>query len=90
METIQTLPVYEVPEKVLKAALKAANQIGDGLYGVDLKQIGNDVIVIEVNDNPSIEAGIEDFIMKEHLYLTIMKSFKDRLENIRQVKELHL
>jgi glutathione synthase/RimK-type ligase-like ATP-grasp enzyme len=86
----QTIPIYEVPEKVIKTALKAANQIGDGLYGVDLKQIGNDVIVIEVNDNPSIDAGIEDAVMKDHLYLTIMKSFKDRLENIRQVKELHL
>lgn len=86
----QTVPIYDVPEKILKTALKAANQIGNGLYGVDLKQIGNDAIVIEVNDNPSIEAGIEDAVMKDHLYLTIMKSFKDRLENIRQVKELHL
>jgi glutathione synthase/RimK-type ligase-like ATP-grasp enzyme len=86
----QTVPIYDVPEKVLKTAVKAANQIGDGLYGVDLKQIGNEVFVIEVNDNPSIEAGIEDAVMKDHLYLTIMKSFKDRLESIRQVKELHL
>jgi len=86
----QTIPIYEVPEKVIKTALKAANQIGDGLYGVDLKQIGNEVFVIEVNDNPSIEHGIEDAVMKEHLYLTIMKSFKDRLETIRQVKEFHL
>jgi len=86
----KTVPIYDVSDKVLKTALKAAKQIGDGLYGVDLKQIGNDVIVIEVNDNPSIDAGIEDAIMKDHLYLTIMKSFKDRLEKIRQVKELHL
>lgn len=86
----KTVPIYEIPEKVLKTAVKAANQIGDGLYGVDLKQIGNDVFVIEVNDNPSIEAGVEDAVMKDHLYLTIMKSFKDRLESIRQIKELHL
>ncbi len=85
-----SVPIYEVPEKVIKAALKAANQIGDGLYGVDLKQIGNEIYVIEINDNPSIETGIEDSVMQDHLYLTIMKSFKDRLERISQVKELHL
>ena len=86
----ESIPIYDVPHKILKTALKAANLIGDGLYGVDLKQIGNEVFVIEINDNPTIDAGVEDSIMKEHLYLTIMKSFKDRLENIKQVKELHL
>ena len=40
----------------LELAVKAANLIGDGLYGVDLKHDGR-WLVIEVNDNPNIEAG---------------------------------
>ncbi|MBU2494276.1 MAG: RimK family protein [Bacteroidetes bacterium] len=86
----ETVPIYNVPKNVVKTALKAANLIGDGLYGVDIKQIGNEVYVIEVNDNPSIDAGVEDEVMGEHLYLTIMKSFKERIEILRNVKELHL
>ncbi len=84
----EALPVYQVPKKVLSTALKAANLMGDGLYGVDLKQFEDKVFVIEVNDNPSIETGIEDFIMGEHLYIEIMKLFKERIEAGRSVKEL--
>lgn len=86
----ETVPIYEVPKNVLKTALKAANLIGDGLYGVDLKQIGDEIYVIEVNDNPSIDSGVEDMVMGEHLYSAVMKSFKERIENLRKVKELHL
>jgi len=70
---------------VVKTALKAANLIGDGLYGVDLKQIGNKVVVIEVNDNPSIDAGVEDAVLGSALYETIMQEFLRRLE-LRRVR----
>lgn len=86
----ESVPIYNVPKNILKQALKAANLIGDGLYGVDLKQIGSEVFVIEVNDNPSIESGVEDQIMKDHLYHTIMKSFKERIEKLRFSKEISL
>ena len=33
-----TLPTFEVPRPVLDAAVKACRVVGDGLYGVDLKQ----------------------------------------------------
>jgi len=69
-----------VPKPVLDTALKAANLIGDGLYGVDLKQVGKKVYVIEVNDNPNIDAGMEDQILKDELYLTVMRSFIRRIE----------
>jgi glutathione synthase/RimK-type ligase-like ATP-grasp enzyme len=65
---------------VLDTALKAANLIGDGLYGVDLKQVGKKVYVIEVNDNPNIDAGMEDKIIKDELYRIVMKSFVKRIE----------
>ena len=34
-----------------------ANAIGNGLYGVDIKNNNGDAYVIEVNDNPSLESG---------------------------------
>ena len=34
--------------------------IGDGFYGVDLKQTDSGIVVMEVNDNPNLEHGIED------------------------------
>ncbi len=74
------VPIEEVPEPVLNTALKAANLIGDGLYGVDLKQVGKKVYVIEVNDNPNIDVGMEDKILKEELYLRVMRSFIRRIE----------
>jgi glutathione synthase/RimK-type ligase-like ATP-grasp enzyme len=75
-----TMSVGEAPDEVVKTALKAANLIGDGLYGVDLKQVGQKYYVIEVNDNPNIDAGIEDAVMKDALYREIMGVFLKRIE----------
>jgi glutathione synthase/RimK-type ligase-like ATP-grasp enzyme len=77
---VETLPIEEVPFFVLHAAIKAANLIGDGLYGVDLKVLADKAYVIEINDNPSIDSGWEDQVMKRDLYLAIMKSIKKRLD----------
>jgi glutathione synthase/RimK-type ligase-like ATP-grasp enzyme len=76
-----TVPLEDVPKGVLQAALKAANVIGNGLYGVDLKQIGRKVLVIEVNDNPNIDAGVEDKLAGNDLYRRIMREFLRRLDN---------
>ena len=85
---VQTISFEEVPEHVINTALKAANLIGDGLYGVDLKEIGGKCYVIEINDNPSIDAGFEDAVLKNELYLTIMKVFRTRIENKK--KRIHI
>ncbi|MCW8194907.1 RimK family protein [Proteobacteria bacterium 005FR1] len=77
----ETLPTYEVPKAVLNASLKAARIIGDGLYGIDIKQQGNKVYVIEVNDNPSLEHEVEDAFIGDELYMQIMSEFARRLEN---------
>jgi len=77
---VDTLAVGEAPDEIIRTALKAANLIGDGLYGVDLKQIGQKCYVIEVNDNPSIDAGFEDSVLKDALYREIMGVFLKRIE----------
>ncbi len=81
---VKTLPVELAPSRVVRAALKAANLIGDGLYGVDLKQVGQKCYVIEVNDNPTIQSTFEDAVMKDSLYERIMEVFLQRLERRRQ------
>ena len=84
----ETLPVEEVPELVVKTALKAASLIGDGLYGVDLKMIDGKVYVIEVNDNPNIDGDIEDLVLKEKLYDRIIDSIYKRIEISKNVQRL--
>lgn len=79
----QTIPVYETPKKILDIASRAANLIGDGLYGVDVKQIGNSGVVIEVNDNPNIDSTVEAKFLKDDLYRIILEEFVRRLERKR-------
>ncbi|WP_111496609.1 RimK family protein [Marinobacter bohaiensis] len=79
-----TLPTYEVPRNVIQAALNATRLIGDGLYGVDIKQSGNRVAVIEVNDNPNIDAGVEDRFLGGELYTLVMQEFLSRMEARRR------
>jgi glutathione synthase/RimK-type ligase-like ATP-grasp enzyme len=76
----ETLAVGEAPERVIRTALKAAALIGDGLYGVDLKEVDGRVLVIEVNDNPSIDAGCEDAVLKGALYREILGTMLRRIE----------
>jgi len=82
---VQAVAVAEAPEEVLKIALKSANLIGDGLYGVDIKQVGSRCYVIEVNDNPNVDAGNEDGVLKDALYREIMGSFVRRIEARKRV-----
>ncbi|GAA4427515.1 RimK family protein [Pontibacter saemangeumensis] len=82
----EVVPFEQVPFHVLHTALKAANLIGDGLYGVDLKEINGKAYVIEVNDNPSIDAGVEDTILKKELYATIIKSIKRRINTNKNIR----
>jgi glutathione synthase/RimK-type ligase-like ATP-grasp enzyme len=49
-----------VPARLREVALKACSVVGKGLYGVDIKEVDGDYVVVEVNDNPSIYAGYED------------------------------
>jgi glutathione synthase/RimK-type ligase-like ATP-grasp enzyme len=76
----EAVPLEAVPAAVLAAAVAAANLMGDGLYGVDLKEVDGKVVVIEVNDNPSIDGGFEDALLGDTLYREIMREFRKRLD----------
>ncbi|MFY9345123.1 MAG: RimK family protein [Planctomycetota bacterium] len=75
----QTLSVEMAPTRVVKTALKAANHVGKGFYGVDLKEVGGKVYMIEVNDNPNVDAGFEDWVIGDELYLRVMRTFFARV-----------
>ncbi len=57
---VRGIPIEKADPRLIEVALQASAAIGEGLYGVDLKQVGDDYVVIEVNDNPTIVAGDED------------------------------
>ncbi|MCZ7644616.1 MAG: RimK family protein [Planctomycetota bacterium] len=77
---VETIPWEDAPRRVVRLALKAAELMGKGLYGVDVKQVKGRCLVIEVNDNPTIEAGDEDQVLKDELYERIMRVFLERVE----------
>ncbi len=54
------MKVENIPKKLKDVAIKAAKAIGNGLYGIDIKEYNGRYYVIEVNDNPTIEHKIED------------------------------
>lgn len=68
------------PPEVIDAAVRSARLIGDGLYGVDIKQNADGVFVIEVNDNPNIEHGVEDSVEKDRVWTRLARWFYERLE----------
>lgn len=74
------MPLDQVPESVLQLALQAANLFGNGFYGVDIKQKSDRCCVIEVNDNPNVDAGNEDQVLGDLLYKTVMQVFLRRIE----------
>ena len=56
----EAVALDDTPQAVLDTAIAAARLIGDGFYGVDLKQTDAGVFVIEINDNPNLDVGAED------------------------------
>ncbi len=83
----ETLPIELGPRKLIALATKAADLIGKGFYGLDIKQHGNQFCVIEINDNPSIDSGVEDQILKDDLYNRVMEVFLKRIVEAKEGKK---
>ena len=82
--SVDAVAPEDAPPEVLKTALKAANLMGNGFYGVDLKVRGKDVFVVEVNDNPSLDGGYEDRVGGKEIYRRVMATFLARMEARRE------
>ena len=65
---------------LIETAVRAARAIGEGFYGVDIKQTEQGFIVMEVNDNPNLEHGIEDVVGRDEVWVRLLKWFIDRFE----------
>ncbi|HPE29954.1 MAG TPA: RimK family protein [Parvularculaceae bacterium] len=76
----ETLAVEQAPPLVIETAVKAARLIGDGLYGIDLKENERGVFVIEINDNPNLDADYEGAVLKDELWRRLIGWFAARLE----------
>jgi glutathione synthase/RimK-type ligase-like ATP-grasp enzyme len=75
----RTVPLAQAPANVVDLAVASARLIGDGLYGVDIKETPSGVVVIEINDNPNIEHGVEDAAEKDAVWDSLTRWFVDRL-----------
>jgi glutathione synthase/RimK-type ligase-like ATP-grasp enzyme len=78
-----TMSVGEAPAEVVDMAVRAANMVGRGLYGVDLKQVEDRCYLIEVNCNPNIDAGVEDEVLGDVLYREVLGVFARRIAERR-------
>lgn len=76
---VEAVALDAVPERVVKTGVRAARLIGDGLYGVDLKEVNGRVYVIEINDNPNLDGGFEDQILGDELYTRVMQVFLNQI-----------
>ena len=45
-----------------------------------MKEVDGKFYVIEINDNPNIDAGIEDKILKDRLYAIVMEVFLNKIK----------
>ena len=82
----ETIAVQHAPREVLRLALQTANAIGDGFYGVDIKTVDGRHVLMEINDNPNVDRGVEDEILGDELYERIMKGLRARVDAGKQFK----
>lgn len=85
----QAVALNDVPTSVLNAATCAAGLIGDGFYGVDLKQNAQGVYVIEINDNPNLDVGAEDKVLGDELYRRLFEHLLEKFEGRGAGKVVH-
>jgi glutathione synthase/RimK-type ligase-like ATP-grasp enzyme len=82
----ETIAVEHAPREVLELALRTADAIGDGFYGVDIKTVNGRHVLMEINDNPSVDHGVEDAVLGDELYARVMKVFRTRVDAAKQFK----
>jgi glutathione synthase/RimK-type ligase-like ATP-grasp enzyme/gamma-glutamyl:cysteine ligase YbdK (ATP-grasp superfamily) len=77
---VEAVPRESAPRDVVDTALRAARLIGDGLYGVDLKETADGPVVIEINDNPNLDVGYDDAADGAAIYEDVVDFFVRRVE----------
>ena len=75
----ETMPISAVPPEVVETAIRGTRLIGNGFYGVDIKETPKGPCIIEINDNPSVDYGIEDDVLGADLYQRLMAVLVSRI-----------
>ena len=84
----ETVPIYNVPKIVLKTAIRATSVIGNGLYGVDVKLIDDKCYIIEVNDNPNIDADTIEALITSKTKAIVPVHLFGRAANMDAIMEI--
>ncbi|MEH6408461.1 MAG: RimK family protein [Leeuwenhoekiella sp.] len=74
------LAIEDVPKAIIETALSTAKIMGAGLYGIDIKEVDGKPLVIEINDNPNIDFGVEDRFYGDLVYTKIIEALIKRIE----------
>jgi glutathione synthase/RimK-type ligase-like ATP-grasp enzyme len=77
---VEAVPMEEAPPGLIQTAVRAASLFGDGFFGVDAKVVNGRILVVEVNDNPNLDAGYEDALLKDQVYDSLAAWFRTRLD----------
>lgn len=76
----QTFRVEDAPKEVVELGVAAARLIGDGLYGIDIKQNDQGLFIIEINDNPNMDQEVEGAVLGDALWEKLIEWYAGRLE----------
>jgi len=77
---LRTVELDHAPPGLIDIAARAARPIGEGFYGIDIKETERGFIVMEVNDNPNLDHGVEDQVGKDEIWSRLLKWFVERFE----------
>ncbi len=77
---VEAVRLEDIPGSVKDLAVDATALIGDGLYGVDVKETDAGPVLIEINDNPDLWVGEEDAVIGDRLYEEITSAFLRRIQ----------
>ena len=77
---VEAAPAEDAPPGLIETAVRAASLFGDGFFGVDVKVVDGRQMVMEVNDNPNLDADYEDAILKDSVYDALAAWFRTRLD----------
>src|SRR3954452_10873425 len=78
---VEPLPWRDAPGEAVDLALRASRLMGNGLYGVDIKQRGDRFFVIEVNDNPDLDADHEASSPSDRVWQRLAEWFMARVRS---------
>lgn len=74
--------VDEIPVEVTVAAFKVSDILGPGLYALDIFEKKNKIYIMDIFDNPDINAGKEDQIQPNNMYMNIIRHIYKRCNQL--------